>query len=65
MSSITVSILLLVTLAWNDVIQGIINNYYPNSRKKTLRSKIIYAILITFIVIIIQTYFFPFITGKK
>ncbi len=63
-SSVKISILFLITLAWNDVVQEIINNYYPNSKKKTLHSKIIYAILITFFVIIVQIYFFPLIEGK-
>ena len=61
-TSITTAILLLITLAWNDVIQSALAYYYPDSKAKTLRSKIIYAFIISIIVVVLQLYFFPIIT---
>ena len=61
-TSVTTAILLLITLAWNDVIQSALAYYYPDSKEKTIRGKIIYALLITIIVVIMQLYFFPTIT---
>ena len=55
-TSVTTAILLLITLAWNDVIQTALNNYFPESK-----SKIVYALTITVIVVILQLYLFPII----
>lgn len=60
-TSVTTAILLLITLAWNDVIQTALNNYFPESKSKTLKSKIVYALTITVIVVILQLYLFPII----
>lgn len=62
-NSVMTSIALLVALAWNDVVQSLVNLYYPDNTKKTMRGKIYYAILITFIVFIVQIYIAPHIVG--
>jgi hypothetical protein len=39
-------------LAWNEVITTSINQYYPAEDKKTIKAKLIYALLITVIIVI-------------
>lgn len=60
-TSVTTAILLLITLAWNDVIQSALGYYYPESKAKTLVGKIVYALIITIVVVVLQLYFFPII----
>lgn len=48
-SFIVNSVSLIATLAWNDVIVSIIDKYLPYDPKSIL-SKLIYAIVITFII---------------
>jgi hypothetical protein len=60
-TSIVTATILLVTLAWNDVVQSIVNYYYPNSDSKTIIGKIYYAVVITVFVILLQIYVFPYL----
>ena len=64
--SITAGVVVLVSLAWNDVIQSIIKKYYPRT-DDTITGKLRYALIITLAVIIAQIYVFPYIadTDKK
>jgi uncharacterized membrane protein YcjF (UPF0283 family) len=64
-ASITTAVLLLVTLAWNDVIQTIINNYYQHKDDNTIRGKLTYAVVITIFVVLVQLYLFPYIESYK
>lgn len=58
------AILLLISLAWNDVVQEIIKMYYPISGT-ALKGKIIYAISITVIVVTLQIFLFPHLTNNS
>lgn len=64
-TAVVTATLLLIALAWNDVVQTIIEIYYPKKDRNSLQSKLYYAITITIIVIIIQLYIFPYITPKN
>ena len=57
---ITASILL-ISLAWNDVVHEIVNGYYPPEEKQNLRDKVRYAIIITLIIGTLQLYLFPYL----
>ena len=62
LTAIIASTLLLVTLAWNDVIQSVIKKYYPkNNKNNKLYGKIMYALTVSFIVLLIQMHIFPHI----
>lgn len=61
LTSIITAIAVLVSLAWNNVIQAVINYYYPLSTKATIKGKTYYALIITIFVILLQLYVFPFI----
>lgn len=61
-TSLITAVLLLVTLAWNDVVQEIISLYYPKETRQSIRGKFIYAIMITIIVVLIQTHIFKLLT---
>lgn len=63
-ASIATGIVLLVSLAWNDVVQTIINNYYPQ-RDNSVIGKLQYAFIVTFIVVILQIYILPYFTNTK
>jgi hypothetical protein len=52
--NIGASVLLLVSLAWNDVVQTAISQYFPLDND-TIYAKLVYAIVITFIVILLQS----------
>jgi hypothetical protein len=58
-SAIITGIVLLVSLAWNDLIKTFIKKYFPAKDDNTVRGKFIYAMIITFLVIILQIYLFP------
>jgi hypothetical protein len=64
-TAVMTSIIFLITLAWNDVIQTAINSYYPKKDNDTLRGKIYYAITITVFVILMQIYVFPYLEQYK
>lgn len=49
----------LISLAWNNVVQAIIAYYYPQTTRETIRGKIVYACIITVFVIILQLHVFP------
>jgi hypothetical protein len=55
------SMMLLITLAWNDVVQAIIQQYYPKGNTKTIMGKVYYAMIITIIIVLLQLYVFPLI----
>ena len=64
-SIITVTVVL-VAVAWNDVVSSAFDKYFPIKRgKKNIRAKFIYALLVTFTVITLQLYVFPNITSKS
>ena len=58
-SAIITSIVLLVSLAWNDVIKTIAEEYIIITDDNSILSKLYYALFITFFVIILQIYLFP------
>lgn len=60
-SSLITGIVLLVSLAWNDFIKSFIKKYFPVKDDNTIHSKLIYALVITFLVISLQIYLFPYI----
>ena len=62
LQALLTSILFMVTLAWNAVVQEIIDVYYPLKTDKPIRGKLYYALGITFVVIMMQIYLFPYIT---
>ncbi len=43
---------LTVSLAWNDAIQSIINSYYPTSDLNSIKAKLIYAVVLTIIILV-------------
>jgi len=55
---------LVAALAWNDAIKGLIEYFFPIS-KNTVLAKFIYAILITFVVVIISIYLTRLLGDKK
>jgi hypothetical protein len=61
-SSILTATILLISIAWTDVMKSIIEYYIPDSNSKSIEGKIYYACVITMIVIILQLYLFPLIT---
>jgi heme/copper-type cytochrome/quinol oxidase subunit 2 len=61
-TSLITAVLLLVTLAWNDVVQEIIAMYYPKETRQSIQGKFIYAIMITIIVLLVQTHVFYLLT---
>ena len=61
LTSVITATIVLVSMAWNDVIQSIMNKYYPSTGTKTIVSKIYYAIVITLFVILLQIYIFPYL----
>jgi hypothetical protein len=63
--SLITATLLLVTLAWNEVVQESISLYYPKETRQTLIGKIYYAVIITIIVVILQIFIFPYFTENK
>jgi len=63
-TAITTAVLLLVTLAWNDMIQTALLKYYPKE-DATITGKMKYAFVITFIVVLLQIYVLPMFMDKK
>lgn len=58
-TSISAAVFLIASLAWNNVIQGILEKCYPDLKNHaTIKARVIYALVITFIVILIQVYIF-------
>lgn len=57
--SIATGIVVLASLAWNNLIQAIIQKYYPNA-DDSITGKLQYALIITFIVIMLQMFVFPY-----
>lgn len=58
-ASISAAVLLIASLAWNDVIQSLLVRWYPDVKdRKSIKSQIIYALIATFVVILLQVYIF-------
>jgi hypothetical protein len=55
---------LVMALAWNEAIRGLIEYLFPIS-KNTVLAKFIYAIVLTFVVVIASTYLTKLLGGKK
>lgn len=64
-TAITTACLLLISLAWNDVIQSAIEKYYPRKDIDTIKGKVSYAIIITTFVVLLEIYVFPYIEMYK
>jgi TRAP-type C4-dicarboxylate transport system permease small subunit len=64
-TAIMTAFLLLVSLAWNDVIQTSIQQYYPHKDINTIKGKVSYAVVITIFVVLLQIYVFPYIERYK
>lgn len=58
-TSMITAVVVLISLAWNNVVQAIISYYYPQTTRETIKGKIIYACIITIFVIILQLHVFP------
>jgi hypothetical protein len=63
-TAITTGIIILVSLAWNDVVQTTIKTYYPLG-DASITGKLHYAFVITFIVILLQIYILPLVMDVK
>jgi len=59
--ALTTATLLLVSLAWNDVVQETITMYYPRESRQNIKGKVYYALIITIFVVLVQIYIFPYI----
>jgi len=55
---------LVAALAWNEAIKGLIEYFFPIS-KNTVLAKFIYAIVITFVVVIFSIYLMRLLGNKK
>lgn len=55
---------LVAALAWNEAIKGLIEFFFPIS-KNTILAKFIYAIAITFIVVIVSVYITKLLSDKN
>lgn len=55
---------LVAALAWNDAIKGLIEYFFPLN-KNTVLAKFIYAIVITFVVVIASIYLTRLLSNKK
>ena len=55
---------LVAALAWNDAIKALIEYFFPLN-KNTVLIKFIYAVLITFIVVIISIYLTKLLSDKN
>lgn len=62
-TSIIGGIVVLIAVAWNDVIQAVINKYYPK-KNNTITGKLYYATIITLFIVVLQIYLFPYIQDK-
>lgn len=52
------ALILVPILVWNDVIISMLNKLYPLDHRKTLFSKIIYAVIVTLLIAFIYFSFF-------
>lgn len=55
---------LVTAFAWNDAIKGLIEYFFPLN-KNTVLIKFFYAIILTFIVVIISIYLTKLLSSKK
>jgi len=55
---------LVAALAWNDAIKSLIEYFFPLN-KNTVLIKFLYAILITFIVVIVSVYWTELLSDKN
>jgi len=55
---------LVAALAWNEAIKGLIEYFFPIS-KNTVLAKFIYAIVITFMVVVASIYLARLLDNKK
>ncbi len=55
---------LVAALAWNDAIKGLIEYFIPLS-KNTVLVKFIYAVVLTFVVVIVSIYLTKLFSNKK
>lgn len=62
---IMTAIVLLMSLAWNDVVQAVINKYYPKKDNSTIKGKLDYAVTVTAFVVLLQIFVFPHIEEFK
>lgn len=62
MTSIMSGTILLIALAWNDVVQSTIHIYYPKENRDTLTAKLYYASIVTLIIVALQIFLFPIIS---
>lgn len=56
------ALILIPVIIWNSVAMSFINKLYPFDYKKSIISKIVYAIIVTIIIVIIYISFF---SGKN
>jgi small neutral amino acid transporter SnatA (MarC family) len=55
---------LIAGLAWNDAVKSLIEYFFPFD-KNTIFAKFIYAVLITFILVILSVYLIKLVGEKK
>ncbi len=56
---------IVVGLAWNEAIKGLIEYFLPFAGAGTLIAKFTYAIILTLIIVVVATYLFRGSTDKK
>lgn len=56
---------LVAGLAWNDAISSLIKYLFPAEQGNNLTAKFVYALVITFLVVILTMYLLRFIGPKK
>lgn len=59
----TAAVGLMAALAWNDAVQALINEFFPN--KEGLHGRFLFAILITLIAVILTSLFADFISEAE
>jgi hypothetical protein len=58
-TSIMTATILFTSVMWYDVIEVGIDQYAPSLKGTTLKGKLIFAIIVTFIVVLMHIYLFP------
>ncbi len=55
---------LVAGLAWNDAIKAVIEYFFP-IQQSTMQAKVLYAFLITFVIVLATVFIMRFLSQKK
>jgi hypothetical protein len=58
-SSLMTATILFTSVLWYDVIEITIDDYFPMLKGKSLKGKLLFAIIVSFIVVLMHIYLFP------